>query len=258
MREILKTLQYWCGRFLIDPFKVAQSWRAIPWYVRNLRQWRRCNVNPKFRIQWKDTMFTSGDRYESAGSTKGHYFWQDLWAAEAVITGGVKDHVDIGSRLDGFVSHLLPICRVTYVDVRPVELVHANFVSKPGSLLLLPFPNASVVSLSCLHVIEHIGLGRYGDVVDPDGYLKAAAELIRVLAPGGRLLLGTPVGKERLCFDAHRVFAPETIVAACEPARLTSFDLIPDDGNRVIRNAPFAAANLCSYGCGLFTFTRDM
>jgi SAM-dependent methyltransferase len=245
------------ARFTIDPIGLARAWRALPWFWRNRRQWRRLNSNPSFRFRWSDAMFTSSDRFESAGTARGHYFWQDLWAAESVFASEVKEHVDIGSRIDGFVAHLLPACRVIYVDLRPIELDHPNFISRPGSILDLPFAAGSVASLSCLHVIEHIGLGRYGDPVDPEGHLKAAAELVRVLAPGGRLLLGTPVGTERLCFDAHRVFAPETIIAACAPARLVEFHLIPDDGAGVVRHASLAAAGQCRYGCGLFVFTRD-
>jgi SAM-dependent methyltransferase len=166
--------------------------------------------------------------------------------------------VDVGSRLDGFVAHVLPFCHLTYVDLRSLELEHSNFAYRQGSILDLTFASGSINSLSCLHVIEHIGLGRYGDPVDPDGHIKAAAELLRVLAPGGRLLLGTPVGRERLCFDAHRVFSPETVVKMFSSARLVEFHLVPDDGTRIVRNAPFALASACNYGCGLFVFTRDL
>jgi SAM-dependent methyltransferase len=122
----------------------------------------------------------------------------------------------------------------------------------------MPFDDDSVPSLSSLHVIEHIGLGRYGDTVDPNGYLKAAAELCRVLAPGGRLLLGTPVGRERVCFDAHRVFDPETIVQAFEELVLAEFLLIDDAGRGVIAGASFEQARRCEYGCGLFVFEKPM
>lgn len=222
-----------------------------------MRQWERLNRDPRFRFRWKDSLFTSADRFESAGSARGHYFWQDLWAAGELISRGIKEHVDIGSRLDGFVAHLLPSCQVTYVDLRPLDLEHKNFVYQRGSILKLPFASGSVASLSCLHVIEHIGLGRYGDTVDPEGHLKAAAELARVLAPGGRMLLGTPVGEQRLCFDAHRIFDPETVTTAFAALRLTEFHLVPDDGSRIVRDATFAAARACRYGCGLFLFERD-
>ena len=111
-------------------------------------------------------------------------------------------------------------------------------------------------SLSCLHVIEHLGLGRYGDPVDPEAFRLGAAELCRVPTPGGHLLLGTPVGRERLCFDAHRVFDPATIVSAFADLTLAEFNLITDAGDIIQANASFDDARACTYGCGLFVFTR--
>ena len=60
---------------------------------------------------------------------------------------------------------------------------------------------------------EHIGLGRYGDPLDPLGTRKAAAELQRVLAPGGQLLFSLPVGRPRVEFNAHRVHDPHEVAS---------------------------------------------
>lgn len=120
----------------------------------------------------------------------------------------------------------------------------------------MPFEDNSVISLSSLHVIEHIGLGRYGDSVNPEGWLLATKELSRVLAPGGRLLVSTPVGRERLCFDAHRIFDPETILKAFDQLTLKEFSLIDDQGQGIITNATINQARKCNYGCGLFVFER--
>ena len=49
-------------------------------------------------------------------------------------------------------------------------------------------------------MLEHIGLGRYGDPIDPQGTEKAATELQRVLAPGGDLYLSLPIEKESRVF----------------------------------------------------------
>jgi SAM-dependent methyltransferase len=164
--------------------------------------------------------------------------------------------VDVASRLDGFVAHLLPFCHVTYVDLRPLTGTAPGLTFQQGSILDLPFAENSIISLSCLHVIEHVGLGRYGDPLMPDGYSVAAAELARVLKPGGTLYLGTPVGREHLCFDAHRVFDPLTIVECFSGLELVEFSLIDDAGFSVIPNAPFELARACNYGCGLFKFVK--
>jgi ubiquinone/menaquinone biosynthesis C-methylase UbiE len=142
------------------------------------------------------------------------------------------------------------------VDIRApaVQVEGLDFVS--GSITALPFDEASVPFLTCLHVLEHIGLGRYGDPVDPAGYLAAAHELARVLQPGGTFLLGTPVGRERLCFDAHRVFDPQTVADAFSSLQMQEFSLVSDRGVGIKGQASFDEARQCDYGCGLFAFTK--
>lgn len=68
--------------------------------------------------------------------------------------------------------------------------------------------------------------------------------------------MGTPVGQQRLCFDAHRIFGPQTVVSAFRKLKLAEFSLIDDSGECIIRNAPMEEARRCSYGCGLFIFEK--
>jgi SAM-dependent methyltransferase len=239
-----------------DPRAVYHKARGVPFFVANLVRYSRLNRNRGFRFQASDLLYTSYERFLPAGTARGHYFHQDLWAARQLHRRQLREHVDVGSRIDGFVAHVLTFCRVTYVDLRPLDSQVPGLEFRQGSLLDLPFADDSVSSLSCLHVLEHIGLGRYGDPVDPDGHLKAAAELSRVLRPGGTLLLGTPVGRERLCFDAHRVFDPESITDALRDLDLVDFCLIDDAAQRVQESASFEAARRCDYGCGLFVFMK--
>jgi ubiquinone/menaquinone biosynthesis C-methylase UbiE len=165
-------------------------------------------------------------------------------------------HIDIGSRIDGFIAHILPFCKVKYVDIRPLNSQISNLEFVQGSLLELPFESNSIESLSCLHVIEHIGLGRYGDEVDSEGYIKAAIELTRVLKPGGVFYFSTPVGEETLYFDAHRIFSPNTVLDLFKDLKFIEFNLIDDLSHRIIKNASFEMANNCVFGCGLFIFTK--
>ena len=207
-------------------------------------------------LQWRFARFTTYDKFLPAGSIRTHYFWQDLWAARKIVANKCTTHVDVGSRLDGFVAHLLPYCDVRYVDIRPLQEKVAGLTFIQGSILALPFEDNSIDSLSCLHVIEHIGLGRYGDELDPDGAVKAARELERVLKPKGRLLIGTPVGQEVICFDAHRVFSPSSVVKLFPKLQLKEFSLIDDSADQVIENASLDEAGACHYGCGLYEFTK--
>jgi predicted SAM-dependent methyltransferase len=130
-------------------------------------------------------------------------------------------------------------------------------LSRQGSVCQLPFGDRTVPSLSCLHVLEHVGLGRYGDPLDPSGWQTGLRELQRVLAPGGQLLIGVPCGRSRVVFHAHRVFAPQQIIAALPELKLREFSLVHDGhATTWVQNAPLESATQLEFGCGLFRLQR--
>ncbi len=257
MKNLLKRIYKLFNSLLFDPLAIYRKWRALPHFIRNIFAYKsKQQANSSFKISTKDFYFTTADKFQSSGNSYGHYFLQDLWAANKVHQTGVKLHIDVASRIDGFVAHLLPFCKVEYVDIRPMESKINNLTYVKGDICNLPYESNSVESLSCLHVLEHIGLGRYGDDIDPDGHIKGAKELARILKPGGTLYFGTPVGRERLCFDAHRVFKPETIVKIFGDLKLVSFSLIDDKAEQVFENVDLADGAHLNYGCGLYVFTK--
>lgn len=135
------------------------------------------------------------------------YFYQDAWAFEKVFRNKPSLHVDVGSHYK-FVSLLSKVVPVVMVDIRPLRLPLDSLQFKKGSITDLPFADSELRSVSSLCVIEHIGLGRYGDTIDPYGAEKAIEELKRVLMPGGRLYISVPVGDENVtAFNAGRVFS---------------------------------------------------
>jgi SAM-dependent methyltransferase len=163
-------------------------------------------------------------------------------------------HVDIGSSVM-MINVLSASAKTIFVDYRPLRVQLSNFLPLGGDIVRLPFRSGAITSLSCLHVIEHVGLGRYGDPINPAGSQLAAGELQRVLQPGGRLFLSVPVGSERVCFNAHRVFAPSTVQSFLPELRLESFSLVDDTG-RFTEQVPLQAAVGLDYGCGLFEFVK--
>jgi SAM-dependent methyltransferase len=221
-------------------------------YVRDRRVYRHLpGAEP---LRWRDTFPALGDRLASS-PFDAHYFYQDTWAAGHVAALSPELHVDVGSRVDyvGFLA--AAVCEVRFVDIRPLHADIERLSSVSGSVLEMPFATGSLTSLSCLHVAEHIGLGRYGDPLDPLGTRKAAAELARVLAPGGALLFSLPVGAPRVCFNAHRIHAPQEVRSMFPELELMEFAGVDDQGLfRRQRTVEELAGSV--YACGMFRFVK--
>ncbi len=211
----------------------------------------------RFILHWKDRCPCLFDNTAATGFDR-HYIYHTAWAARALAMTKPEFHIDISSSLYfcAIVSAFIPI---KYYDYRPANLQLNNLTSKSADLLKLPFGSGSVESLSCMHVIEHMGLGRYGDPLDPDGDLKAIAELKRVLSVGGSLLFVVPVGKSKIMFNAHRIYSYEQIINYFEGLHLKEFALIPErpeDGG-LLYNVSKKEADSQAYGCGCFWFIKE-
>src|SRR5262245_41950106 len=191
---------------LLLPFPLANAHR-LPAFFADRRRFRAMGGGEG--LHWRDSYPCLNDA-TARTAVEPHYFYQGAWFARRLAHQPPAHHIDIGSSalMLGVISGFVP---TTFVDIRPLDVELSNFEGLSASITALPFPDRSIASLSCLHVIEHIGLGRYGDTVDPAGSRRAAKELVRVLAPEGRLFVSTPVGRERVCFNAHRIFAPSTV-----------------------------------------------
>lgn len=183
-----------------------------------------------------------------------HYFYQSYWAFKKILNVTPSKHYDVGSQID-LVKYLSVITEATFIDIRPINLPLDNLICERGSILSIPYPNNSLASVSCLHVLEHIGLGRYGDELDPLGGEKAAVELARVLAPGGRLYISTPVGAPRTCFNAHHIRTPREVVRLFPHLALLEFSIV-DDNRRFVENADIDQYDTSDYACGLFMFAK--
>jgi SAM-dependent methyltransferase len=227
---------------------------VAPGLARYVRDWRAYRRLPGAEhLTLRDSQPMLADRLPTSPFDP-HYFHQDVWAARWVAEVAPARHVDVGSRVD-YVGFLTSHTDVTFVDIRPLEARLDRLTAIAGSVLEMPFADRSLESVSCLHVAEHIGLGRYGDRLDPHGTRKAARELQRVVAPGGQLLFSLPVGAPRVCFNAHRIHAPAGVPALFDELELTEFASVDDRGNFARTRALDALAD-ARYACGMFRFTR--
>ena len=183
-----------------------------------------------------------------------HYIYHTSWAARKVKEIKPEKHTDISSSLffSSIVSAFIPI---DFYDYRPADLRLSGLTSKHADLTKLPFIDNSIASISCMHTVEHIGLGRYGDPIDTNGDIKAISELKRVLAKNGSILFVVPVGQPKIEFNAHRIYSYEQVTQYFSDFTLKEFSLITDCGE-FVENANINLVKEQKYGCGCFWFIK--
>ena len=239
-----------------NPWRLIKSFKALPAFIKDLNRYSRLNSRSTFRVTFRNLWPMLHDRQAGAGTVGGHYFHQDLWAAKKIFERRPAQHLDIGSRIDGFIAHLLVFMPVTIVDIRTIAgTVRALEFIQDDATELTSLEDDSVDSLSSLHAAEHFGLGRYADPVDPDSCFRFMNNLQRVLSPGGRLYFSVPIGRERVEFNAHRVFDIRTVLKSLSGLSLVSFAFVGDDGCLYENVDPVKTPN-SNYACGLFEFTK--
>lgn len=207
-------------------------------------------------LRWSDRLPRLGEDTRTTAFDR-HYVLHPAWASRILHKIDPRIHVDIGSSLF-FVTVLSAFIRTRFYEYRPAEICIDGLETGSADLTALPFEDGSIESLSCMHVVEHVGLGRYGDRLDPNGDQLAMRELQRVLSPGGSLLFVVPVGRPLLRFNGHRIYSLEQILAALPELDLVEFALIPEHGPEGwISGATAERVAAEEYGCGCFWFQRS-
>ena len=238
--------------------KANDIWTILtsPRYVRDLRTFKQAAAAQGVSLELGRPRPMMDDATAKTGFDE-HYIYHTAWAARILRDTKPAKHIDIGSALF-FVSIASAHVPIEHYDYRPPDIKIDNVTAGAADLLALPFADSSIASLSCMHVVEHVGLGRYGDAIDPSGDHRAMAELGRVTAPGGQLLFVTPVGRPRIEFNAHRIYAYQAIIDQFPAFELAEFALIPDgrNGGGLIRHADPKLVAEQKYGCGCFHFRK--
>lgn len=116
-------------------------------------------------------------------------------------------------------------------------------------------------SISCLHAIEHFGLGRYNDTIDADGHIRGLNTIYHTLKQGGKFYFSTPIGPQRIEFNAHRVFSIQYLLHLFKGKySIDSFSFIDDSGD-LYKDIELTKAMIesncdCTYGCCVLELTK--
>jgi len=233
----------------------------MPRYFRDVRAFKKQfkgNKDFKFGNYYPILM----DRTDSGGSHSGHYFHQDLLVAQLIYQNRPIRHIDIASRIDGFVAHVASFRSIEVFDIRPIDSKISNIKFVQSDLMQLREENIECTdSISSLHAIEHFGLGRYGDPIDFNGHLKGLENIYKMLKKGGKFYFSTPIGTQRVEFNAHRVFSIQYLLSIFQPKyEIIEFSYVDEKGD-LHRNASLSEDNIktnfnCELGCGIFEFIK--
>ncbi len=262
MKKILQKV-YGFLRFLGFDAKVfIRNIKGLRFYIEDFQELKKQKGDDK-NFYFGKTHPILNERFEEAGKMSGHYFHQDLLVARKIFENKPLRHIDIGSRTDGFVAHLAAFRKVEIIDIRDIESNVKNISFRKADLMKLPDDLIdSCDSISSLHVIEHMGLGRYGDPIDYNGHLKAINNITRILKKGGIFYFSTPIGSQRIEFNAHRVFSVSYLLEIFHPNyTIRSFSYV-DDSGRLFENVELKKENVennfdCYYGCGIFELIKN-
>jgi SAM-dependent methyltransferase len=249
---------YWLlsDQFGIDPRKMFRSVRGLPRFVRDYRRFRSGYNGP---LELRPCL---QDWFEKGGAAKLEYFWQDLLVARKIFAARPQRHVDIGSRVDGFVAHVASFRNIEVFDLRPINVEIPGVTFRQADLMqTAPGMKDYCDSLSCLHALEHFGLGRYGDPIDARGFERGFANMAALLKEGGTFYLSVPIGIPRVEFNGQRVLDPRTVMQLAADNSLAARDLaLIRAGGKIELLAPdqvrLADVARERYALGLFTFEK--
>lgn len=261
MKLFFKNVYYYLKLFGFDPIILFNTLKNSIFYFRDfiiLRNRKGNNLDFPFGKLFP----ILNERNTESGIMNGHYFHQDLLIATKIYNTNPIRHIDIGSRTDGFVAHVAVFREIEIIDIREQKSNVANIKFTQLDLMSLPVNMIECCdSISSLHAIEHFGLGRYGDPIDYNGHLKAISNITKMLKPGGKFYFSTPIGKQRIEFNAHRVFSIRYLINLFQnDFQIENFSYVNDFGDLFtdvkLNDTDIKNYYGCTYGCGIFELIK--
>jgi SAM-dependent methyltransferase len=257
MPKLLNRALAWAAAFGVEPVRAVRAIRGLPAFISEYRRLMRENRAADRPWPIRLSAPYLADRYDDGGTASGHYFHQDLLVARRIYEINPERHVDVGSRVDGFVAHVAVFREIEVFDIRAVKHEVRNIRFRQMDIMAPADKLDTADSVSCLHALEHFGLGRYGDTVDLDGFRKGFEVLSAMVRPGGTLYLSLPIGNERIDFNGNRVFSLQRVRELYEADfTLRRFSYVDDAGD-LHEDVPFTGNELnLNYGCGIFELEK--
>ncbi len=255
--KLLKIIYNFFFHFVGLNLKIVFSLYNFPRFIKEIFIFKKKGgkINNYFPILY--------DYNDHAGNIKSHYFHQDLRVSSLLFKDKPSSHIDVGSRIDGFISSISIFMEVSVLDIRKLDIKKNNINFIQGDIMDEKFDlHKKFKSVSCLHTLEHFGLGRYSDDINPQGYLIGFKNLYNLLDKGGKLYLSFPISStSRIEFNAHRVFHFKDIFnwitkLNISDLKLISFDLIDDNSKLLINQDLDNILNHINFGCGIYTFKK--
>jgi hypothetical protein len=263
LKRLARVADAFLSVYGLSPIRTVRAIQGTPAFLRDLYRFSR---HPNRSTDWIFGALNPylTDRGEQSGVARGHYFHQDLLVAQRIFQRNPRRHIDVGSRFDGFVAHVASFRPIEFADIRPLSNAVRNVQALQFDLMAPLRPDRVGIcdSLSCLHVLEHLGLGRYGDCIDPQGHRRGFRHLVQMLEPGGLLYFSVPIGRQRIEFNAHRVFGLQRLLQMFqdENLELVAMSYVDDNGDLVenvqVSSELNARAEAMNYGCGIFELRK--
>jgi hypothetical protein len=243
------------NQFGFNPKKMLRGFLNLNKFYKDYKKYKE-NYKGKINIQP-----CLHDWYESAGDISSEYFIQDLHVAQLILNEDPIKHVDVGSRIDGFVANIASSREIEIFDIRTINKTFKNIVYRQCDIIIGDSKYINYTkSLSCLHSLEHFGLGRYGDPINPNGYISSFENLTKMLQLDGLFYLSVPLGLELVEFNANRIFSLTTIMKLANDNSLIIENLYTIS-NGVLSELTYTKEvetqiNKLSYILGIFVFRK--
>lgn len=241
--------------------RLLHSAYNLPWIISDYKELKKQLKNNK-DFQIKSFLPIANEKSEWSAALMHFYFYQDLYVAQKVFEDNPKKHLDIGSRIDGFIAHIASFRKIEMFDIRPLKETIKNVQFTHGDLLDLETKYHNYAdSISSLSVLEHFGLGRYGDKIDVDGTTKGIKAIHSMLKEGGLFYFSVPVGPQQIVFNAHRIFSMKYLLDLLKPLfEVLEFSYVDDKGE-FFENAALIKDDIennfwCQFGNGIFVLKK--